>query len=230
MDERVAGTGPFRTGGRPSQVPGTVQLASREDFRLGLATIRPSLRTVEGPQGSAVIEPRVMQVLVAFADAGGAVLTRDDLMRRCWGGSIVSEDAVNRTVAEIRRIARQTGGGFGIGTIPRVGYRLEVRSGAVADAPAAGPQEEMTSAPPAHETCTPTPEDAAAPGTVNRRRVAGGLAAAALGSAAFVLGWRRPVRDPVFDEAIAEGLQQLMMEYPGKGRKGVEPFTLATGR
>ena len=73
MGEHLPGNGKFTASGRtaPSGIP---VLARREDFRLGAATIRPSLRMVEGPLGSVTTEPRVMQVLVAFFDAGGVVL------------------------------------------------------------------------------------------------------------------------------------------------------------
>ena len=99
-------------------------LARRPDFRLGRATIQPSVRTIAGPAGSATVEPRVMQVLLALADARGAVLSRDDLLRICWGGRIVGDDAINRAIAEARRIAQATDAGFQIETIPRIGYRL----------------------------------------------------------------------------------------------------------
>lgn len=245
MQERGEGETGARTG-RRLPAGGAVHLASREDFSLGRASIRPSLRTVEGPSGSFVIEPRVMQVLVAFADANGAVLSRDDLMRSCWGGSIVSEDAVNRTVAEIRRIARQADAGFGIETIPRVGYRLEVEAAAMpvevpatrpADPPlpAASPASAAANAPasgPASAEPVVTPRDPQVSRTpsrsrVTRRLVAGGLVAAAVAGTAAALRWQRPVRDPVFDGYISQGLQDLMMEYPGKGRQGVEPFSEA---
>lgn len=66
-----------------------------------------------------------MQVLLALVDARGSVLTRDDLMQRCWSGQIVGDDSVNRAIKEIRRAARETDGGFGVETIPRVGFRIE---------------------------------------------------------------------------------------------------------
>lgn len=103
---------------------GATPLARREDFPLGNVVVRPSLRTVDGPSGSAKGEPRVMQVLVALADARGQVLSRDDLLRTCWGGRIVGDDAINRAVAEVRRIVAATGAGFEVETIPRIGYRL----------------------------------------------------------------------------------------------------------
>ena len=108
---------------------GTQDLARREDFRLGAATIRPSVRTVEGPAGTTTAEPRVMQVLVALVDAHGDVVTRDDLIRICWKGQIVGDDAINRAISEVRRAARATDGGFGVETIPRIGFRLLAEEG-----------------------------------------------------------------------------------------------------
>lgn len=64
-----------------------------------------------------------MQVLVALYRAGGEVVSRDDLTRDCWGGRIVGDDAINRCIVQLRRIAERVGG-FEVETIPRVGYRL----------------------------------------------------------------------------------------------------------
>lgn len=69
-------------------------------------------------------EPRVMQVLLALCDVKGAVVSRDELIRRCWDGRIVGDDSINRAIAEVRRVARATGSAFAVETIPRVGYRL----------------------------------------------------------------------------------------------------------
>lgn len=123
----------FRTGGGSVAFPAppydTRNLARRADFRLGAATVRPSIRTVEGPGGSAAAEPRVMQVLLALVDAEGNVLTRDDLIQICWNGQIVGDDAINRAIKEVRRIARETEAGFAIETIQRVGFRLTAEDG-----------------------------------------------------------------------------------------------------
>lgn len=99
-------------------------MARREDFLLGDVMVRPSLRTIEGPLGSTKAEPRVLQVLIALADARGNVLSRDDLLRLCWEGRIVGDDAINRAVAEVRRLAAAVGARFEVETVPRVGYRL----------------------------------------------------------------------------------------------------------
>lgn len=74
------------------------------------------------------LEPRVMQVLVALAQARGAIVTRDELTDLCWDGRIVGEDALNRVISRLRRLSVEVGGdAFRIETITKVGYRLVVR-------------------------------------------------------------------------------------------------------
>lgn len=167
---------------KPVEQAAPLPLARRADFRLGAAEVRPSLRTVEGPGGTATLEPRVMQVLLAFADAGGAVLTRDDLFRICWNGVLVGDDSLNRAIAEVRRVARTADAGFGIETIPRIGYRLT--GGAPADEDSAAVQ------PPADAPSAPLPAVAA----TRRWVVAGGAAAAA--GALGLWAVTRPREDP----------------------------------
>ncbi len=104
---------------------GPESLADEEDFQVGHISVRPSLREVLSGEAREILEPRVMQVLVVLASAKGAVVSRDELIRRCWGGRIVSEDAINRAVSKVRQLAELGGTkAFEIETIPRVGYRL----------------------------------------------------------------------------------------------------------
>jgi TolB-like protein/DNA-binding winged helix-turn-helix (wHTH) protein/Flp pilus assembly protein TadD len=127
---------------------GPASLADEEDFRLGDIWVRPSLREVEANGARESLEPRVMQVLVALARANGAVLSRDELIRQCWGGRIVGEDAINRCVSKIRQLAELGGGeAFEIDTIPRVGYRLIEHRTNIAPAAAVATSSETTRAP-----------------------------------------------------------------------------------
>lgn len=98
-----------------------------------------------------------MQVLVALTRAADRVVSRDDLIRDCWSGRIVGDDAINGAVAKVRRLAHLTQeAAFKIETIPRVGYRLRIA--------------EVTEAPPVTE---PAPiNEAVLPGRpLFRRRV-----------------------------------------------------------
>ncbi|HEY2011712.1 MAG TPA: winged helix-turn-helix domain-containing protein [Rhizomicrobium sp.] len=103
-----------------------IDLAHQPDFALGRLTIKPSTREVVRPDGvREVLEPRVMQVLVALYQASPEVLSRDDLIAQCWEGRIVGDDAMNGAIKKLRRLSG-TGQApfFSIETIPRVGYRL----------------------------------------------------------------------------------------------------------
>lgn len=103
----------------------TADLAAWSDFTLGLTVVSPSTRTIAGPGGTADVEPRVMQVLLALAERAGQVVTRDTLFRRCWGGVYAGDDSLNHSIAAVRKLASGIGGGsFQIETVPRTGYRL----------------------------------------------------------------------------------------------------------
>ena len=116
-----------------------IDLAREVDFRLGALRVSPSTREVLRGDEREKLEPRVMQVLVALFQANGRVVSRDELIARCWEGRIVGEDAINRAIGQLRRLSevdREVS--FVIETIPRVGYRLlaglplEARNGAAA--------------------------------------------------------------------------------------------------
>lgn len=74
-----------------------------------------------------------MQLLVALHRAGGAVVSKDDLLQSCWEGRVVGEDAINRVVSRLRGVAKEAGGQFRIETITKVGYRLISSNGEVLD-------------------------------------------------------------------------------------------------
>lgn len=115
-----------------------MNLAREPGFRLGNLEIRPATRELIHPGGRESLEPRVMSVLIALAQAKGEVVTRDDLSAQCWDGRIVSDDAINRVLSRIRKLSDLTGGrDFTLETITKVGYRL-VSAGAEIE-PAAPP-------------------------------------------------------------------------------------------
>jgi len=113
-------------------VPGKVELAHEPPFRLGILDAEPATRQLKSGGRSETLEPRVMQVLVALFRAG-SIVTREELIQRCWDGRVVGDDAINRVLSRIRHIAADLGqGSFSVETITKVGYRLHT-SGEVAD-------------------------------------------------------------------------------------------------
>ncbi len=110
-----------QTSERPNKA---IELAEEDDFTLGKLGVRPSCRQIVAGDNTQTIEPRVMQALVALARRNGDVVSREQLIESCWGGRFVSEDALNRCMTKLRKLAAPDA--FALETIPRVGYRLVV--------------------------------------------------------------------------------------------------------
>ena len=127
-----------------------INLAETADFAVGGLLVRPSLRKIEAGVQQDSVEPRVMQALVALVQAGGSVVSRDVLIERCWRGRIVGDDAINRCIAKVRRLADSvTPPAFVVETVSKVGYRLHVPEGnaawvdvTAADDPTGGSQKD----------------------------------------------------------------------------------------
>lgn len=100
-----------------------IVLVQETDFSLGGLKISPSRREVAAGSHRVVLQPRIMQVLVALAQRKGEVVSRDELIAACWGGYAVSDDAIHRCIARLRRLS-EAHGGFSLQTVPRVGYQL----------------------------------------------------------------------------------------------------------
>lgn len=158
-----------------------MDLAREPRLSLGRMNVSPATREVTFPGGRDVLEPRVMEVLVTLARARGEVISRDALIEACWGGRAVSDDAINRVIARVRKVAELTQGeDFALETITKVGYRLVVRE-----------VEPPAPPPPAGDDTPSTPENDSAPQRWFKRRaplLAGlALAVAVLGAAAVLL-------------------------------------------
>lgn len=106
-----------------------VDLARTAAFALGGLQVDPATRQLAYVDGATeTLEPRVMETLVALHRAQGAVLSRDDLMMSCWRGTVVGEDAIQRVIQRLRKVAALAES-FRIDTITKAGYRLIVDDG-----------------------------------------------------------------------------------------------------
>jgi DNA-binding winged helix-turn-helix (wHTH) protein/tetratricopeptide (TPR) repeat protein len=176
-------------------VPGRVILAHELPFHIGALAVHPSIRQIERGERHETLEPRVMQVLVALARAGGGIVTRDELIESCWDGRVVGDDSINRVLSRIRRVAADLGGGaFAIETIARVGYRLIP----------VGTAEEAPHSPPAEQSGGPR---------IDRRLLLGGAAALAAVAVGATLLWPGlsgrntplPEAKSLYDQAVVVG-------------------------
>lgn len=129
-----------------------------------------------------MLEPRVMQVLVALGETPGRVLSRDDLIALCWDGRIVGDKAITRAISLLRQALDQLGGGaVRIETIAKVGFRV-IHEG-----------EPATASPP-----IPPDVVAVVPSPLARRKLlsagAGGLVALGAGLVAWKTGVLLPAQ------------------------------------
>jgi DNA-binding winged helix-turn-helix (wHTH) protein/tetratricopeptide (TPR) repeat protein len=99
-------------------------LAEQDDLTLGAMTLRASTCELVHPAGVETVEPQVMRVLLVLARQPGRVVSRDAIVDQAWAGRAVSEDAINRVLSRLRRLSTVTGV-FQLGTVRKVGYRLE---------------------------------------------------------------------------------------------------------
>ncbi|HMO45256.1 MAG TPA: winged helix-turn-helix domain-containing protein [Rubrivivax sp.] len=168
------------------------ELARESDFRLGRTRVRPSILQVQRDgQAARTLEPRVMQVLVVLAMARGGVVSRSELIDRCWDGRVVGDNAINRVVSRLRQLA--AGADFEIETIPRVGYRLKSALALPADGAEPTPAGEGVPAVPGGATAAAAPQPLPPPPTDRRRWLGAALAAGfagGLGGAGW-LAWDR---------------------------------------
>jgi hypothetical protein len=100
-----------------------IDLSAERPFELGRVAIDPISRDASFAGGKERLQPQNMKVLILLVQARGEVVTREELVERCWDGRFVGEDVINRSISTLRQFA-QRAGGFEIETVPRVGYRL----------------------------------------------------------------------------------------------------------
>jgi DNA-binding winged helix-turn-helix (wHTH) protein/TolB-like protein len=115
---------------------GRIELAREPDFAIGPLEVHPSRREVKIGCEPQILQPRVMQVLVVLAQTKGEVVSRDDLVARCWDGLNVGDDSLNRCILRLRKLAASfVPPPFSIETVVGVGYRLAPGSTEPVDPP-----------------------------------------------------------------------------------------------
>ncbi len=94
-------------------------------LRIGPWTVIPSQNLIEHGSRAIRLEPRAMDVLVALARAGGAVVSIESLMTTVWKDVTVGDGSVYLVIRQLRQAL-----GDGdestqyIETFPKRGYRL----------------------------------------------------------------------------------------------------------
>jgi len=98
-----------------------------EDFRIGRWLVQPKLNSISAYGLDTRLEPKVMQVLVCLAERGGDVVPKEQLIRRVWSDTFVTDDVLTRCISELRKAFEDDSKESRvIQTIPKSGYRLIV--------------------------------------------------------------------------------------------------------
>jgi len=100
-----------------------IELATEPTLKVGRVVIDMRSREARFGHASERLQPQMLKVLVYLHRNKDRVVSRDELIAFCWGGRVVGEDVINRSISLLRRFAERAGG-FQIDTIPKAGYRL----------------------------------------------------------------------------------------------------------
>lgn len=197
---------------RDAQFERRISLAHEPPFPLGAALACPPTRELIAGGQTVILEPRVMQVLVALGRSPNAIVTRDQLIMQCWHGTVVGENAIQRTISRLRQVGAALGNLFEIDTINKVGYRLRIASPGQTAAQAPVPQATT----PADTTAQPLPPPAAP--VVSRRvllgATVGGAGVLALGGGYGLLRALGKADAQTADDLLIQSGQALRRDTP----------------
>lgn len=119
------------------------------------------------------LRAQALALLCVLGERAGEVVSKDELMRRVWGGVIVTEDSLVQAVGDIRRVLGDSGHRV-VRTVPRRGYLLQLE-----EAPKA------TSASEASEAPESSAQDSTPPSTPSAQALPPAAPPAASATAAF---------------------------------------------
>lgn len=94
-------------------------------FGLGEWRVEPGLDRISRGGEVVQVPPRVMQVLLCLAERPGQLVTKRQLIDTVWDRELVTEGALTRSIAVLRRILGDNAARPRyVENVPRLGYRL----------------------------------------------------------------------------------------------------------
>lgn len=98
---------------------------SADAFQVGEWVIFPSLLRIRRAETEEQVQPRIMRLLVALAEAKGQVVSKEYLTNLLWPDVVVTETALARAISELRRhFGDSAAQSAYIETIRTIGYRM----------------------------------------------------------------------------------------------------------
>ena len=74
------------------------------NYRIGAWTTQAELNRLSREGTGVQVEPRIMDLLMCLASRPGEVWSRSILLDRVWSDAVVNEEALTRSISELRRI------------------------------------------------------------------------------------------------------------------------------
>ena len=94
-------------------------------LRFDDVTVDPAAFTVAKAGRKLEIEPRAFHVLRYLLDHPGRLVTKEELIKEVWGGAFVTDNALTRVIAQLRReLGDNAKSARYIETVPTQGYRF----------------------------------------------------------------------------------------------------------
>ncbi|NKI71231.1 AAA family ATPase [Collimonas pratensis] len=96
-----------------------------KNFRLGDWQVDPNVNSLSFGALRRQLEPRAMDVLLFLVQQSGAVVSAEQLLAECWGGTFQGDNAVHKIITQLRRaLDDPSGEPRYIETIRKRGYRI----------------------------------------------------------------------------------------------------------
>ncbi len=94
-------------------------------YKINQITVEPNLNQLSSDGKTIIIEGRLMSVLLCLIERQGETVSIEELVASAWQGQVVSNSAVYRAVAELRKaLVKQLGSDDVIKTVTKKGYQL----------------------------------------------------------------------------------------------------------
>lgn len=96
------------------------------NFKVAALLVEPGSNRLSSKDIQVVIEGRLMTLLVYLCERSGETVSREQLIKNVWNGNVVSDSAIYRAVAELRKALKTN---FSltdvVKTVPKKGYLIE---------------------------------------------------------------------------------------------------------
>lgn len=128
----------------------------KKPFTLGNIVIDPQNFQLSKNQQTVSCEPKVFELLLYFCAYPEQLKSRDQLLEDLWQGRVVSDNAVNRKIYQLRKLIQSLDSSIEyIETVPKRGYRLALSPSALTIATTV--TNEQTTSATAYSIANPSP-------------------------------------------------------------------------